>query len=413
MSGKWQRVDLRKRLIRATGLRGREIARILKPLLKTFPDMPPKTIESVISCLHETDIPVHIAEYFWNLPAMEEPRRWDVLAITTKDQLAKWLGISTSRLEWFADILGTTPRATEERMRHYRQRWIPKRRGRWRLLEIPKARLKVIQRQILKEIVNKIPPHNLAHAFRNGRSIVSFAEPHVSQTIVLRFDLQDYFVSIPHSQIVSVFKSAGYPLTIARLLACLCTTSTNDETLAKLLEEPASCARYQSRHLPQGAPTSPSLANLRSFELDVRLAALASHFDATYTRYADDMAFSGGTSLARSSRRFQVLVGVIVAESGFELNFRKNRFMRQGIRQQLVGIVVNQHPNIKRNEFDRIKAVLHNCLTKGVVTQNRDQRADFRAVLRGQIAYVEQVNPQRGEKLRRVFDAIQWPEEDF
>ncbi len=99
----------------------------------------------------------------------------------------------------------------------------------------------------------------------------------------------------------------------------------------------------------------------------------------------------------------------IALEEGFEAHTRKTRFMRCGTCQQLVGIVVNQRPNIRRPEYDRLKAMLFNCLRHGPDSQNREQRPDFRAYLSGRIAYVTQLNPARGRRLRALFNQIVWP----
>lgn len=162
--------------------------------------------------------------------------------------------------------------------------------------------------------------------------------------------------------------------------------------------------------MPQGAPTSPALANLCAYRLDCRLAALAAALGGCYTRYADDLAFSGGPELERGARRFQVLVCLIALEEGFEVRTRKSRFMRRGVRQQLAGVVVNAHPNVRRDEYDRLKAILHNCARHGPASQDRDGHPDFRAHLLGRIAHVAMLCPGRGRRLREWFDRIEWPE---
>jgi hypothetical protein len=129
---------------------------------------------------------------------------------------------------------------------------------------------------------------------------------------------------------------------------------------------------------------------------------------ACYTRYADDLAFSGEEELERCARRFQVNVYRIALEEGFEVQTRKSRFMRQGVRQQLAGIVLNTRPNVARAEFERLKAILCNCVRHGPQYQNRDGHPDFRAHLRGRIAYVEMLNPARGRRLREWFSRIAW-----
>jgi hypothetical protein len=166
--------------------------------------------------------------------------------------------------------------------------------------------------------------------------------------------------------------------------------------------------RFAVPHLPQGAPTSPTLANLCAHRLDVRLTALARAAGAAYTRYADDLAFSGGREFERAARRFQVQAAVVALEEGFEVNTRKTRFMRPAVRQQLCGVVVNDRPNLPRCEYDRLKAVLHNCIHNGPAGQNREGVPDFRARLLGRVAWVAQINPRRGAALHRIFDQIVW-----
>src|SRR5262249_13436519 len=132
---------------------------------------------------------------------------------------------------------------------------------------------------------------------------------------------------------------------------------------------------------------------------------------ASYTRYADDLAFSGGELLERCARRFHVQVCRLALEEGFEVHTRKTRFMRQGVRQQLAGVVLNARPNPRRDEYDRLKAVLHNCVTHGPRSQNREGRSDFRAYLAGRIAYVTMLNAAHGRRLRALFDSILWEEQ--
>jgi len=140
----------------------------------------------------------------------------------------------------------------------------------------------------------------------------------------------------------------------------------------------------------------------------VRLHGLAQAVGAVYTRYADDLAFSGGEMLARGARRFQVAVAVIAAEEGFAVHFQKSRFMRQRVCQQLAGIVVNERLNIRRTVYDELKAILTNCIRHGPHTQNRAAHADFRGHLLGRIAHVRMIHSQRGVKLQGLFERIVW-----
>lgn len=358
----------------------------------------------------------------WNLagppsrmnPRAGAPSTWNLPPLRTPAELAEWLGFSLPELDWFADCRGLQTKAPPGPLHHYVYEWRQSDSGKWRLLEKPKQRLKAIQRRLLHHVLDAMPPHEAAHGYRRGRSLASYVAPHAGQAIVLRFDLRDFFPSIRRSRVHALFRTAGYPGAVARLLAGLC-TNTVSRDVCRLGLEPENARGLAERHrvlglphLPQGAPTSPALANLCAFRLDCRLAAVAKRVGAQYTRYADDLAFSGGAELARCARRFQVLVCRIALEEGFEVHTQKSRFMRQGVRQQLAGVVLNAHPTIRRGDYERLKAILHNCAYHGPATQNRDGHADFRAHLAGRIAFVAMLHPARGQKLRRLFDRISW-----
>lgn len=328
------------------------------------------------------------------------PSPWPVPALPTSGALAEWLGLAPNMLDWLADCQGRLAKAPAK-LQHYTYRWLAKRSGKARLLEMPKQRLKAIQRRILHDILNHIPPHDAAHGYRRGRSVASFVAPHAGRAIVLRFDLRDFFPSIRASRVHAFFAKAGYPRNVARLLTGLCTNVAPTDIVPAY-------EVYGSPHLPQGAPTSPAVANLCAYRLDCRLAGLARKVGASYTRYADDLAFSGGEELERCARRFQVHACRIALEEGFEVHTRKSRFMRQGVRQQLAGVVLNVHPNVSRAEYDQLKAILCNCVRHGPQTQNREGHADFRGHLLGRIAYVGMLNPEHGAKLRDRFNRFSW-----
>jgi retron-type reverse transcriptase len=178
---------------------------------------------------------------------------------------------------------------------------------------------------------------------------------------------------------------------------------------------PADCAMpwEQGRclaipHLPQGAPTSPALSNLCALHLDLRLAALVDTLGGTYTRYADDLALSGGEELRRRVEKVGLHVAAIAREEGFKVNHRKTRAMHRSDRQVLTGIVVNEKPNVRRDEFDRLKAILTNCVRTDPVSQNRSGHPDFQAHLSGRVQHVKSLNPERGARLEALFERIAW-----
>lgn len=354
---------------------------------------------------------LRIRNYSLYRPVLQTPRlSCSIMPFETSVSLANWLGLSIRQLDsytrqWRPE--GATK--IEARQQHYHYQWQPKASGGHRLLSIPKSRLRAVQRQIHQGILNQIPLHSACHGFRRGHSCLSYAAPHAGQRVVIRMDLQNFFTSIPYRRIHALYTSIGYSAVIARQLALLC---SNRVPLSELASKPRlnwyERKRFMEPHLPQGAPSSPALANLSAYALDKRLAALAATMGATYTRYADDLAFSGDEQLEAAADRLHILIGHIVLDEGFALNMRKTRVMKQGVKQQLTGIVLNRHVNYPRKQYDQLKATLYNAIQKGPESQNRQQHTDFRAHLLGRIAHVHSLNPQRAKRLGQLFEQIQW-----
>ena len=340
----------------------------------------------------------------WNVPPLESIRT-----------LADWLLLDPGELAWFADLKALGYKCNHPGLRHYRYHVRVKRSGGIRLVEAPKPRLKELQRRILAEILSCVPVHPAVHGFVTGRSIRTFVGPHIGRRVVLKMDLQDFFPSISGARIQALFRTMGYPEPVAALLGGICTNPTpRDAWKAAPPDIPPAQLRearafYARPHLPQGAPTSPSLANLCAYRVDCRLTGLAQSAGAAYTRYADDLAFSGGATFARCVERFAIHAAAILHEEGFRVHHRKTRVMHQGVRQHLAGLVTNQRMNVLRADFDLLKAILTNCVRLGPDTQNREARPFFREHLAGRVAFVESINPAKGRRLRRIFDQIRWP----
>lgn len=91
------------------------------------------------------------------------------------------------------------------------------------------------------------------------------------------------------------------------------------------------------------------------------------------------------------------------------MNFRKTCTMRRGGRQQILGLVVNEHLNIPRRDYETLRAILTNCVRLGPESQNREGHPSFRESLRGRIAQIASLNPDRGAKLLDRFRKIRWP----
>jgi hypothetical protein len=239
--------------------------------------------------------------------------------------------------------------------------------------------------------------------------VVSFAKAHVGRAVVLRVDLQAFFTSVFAARVIGILRTAGYPEEVSRTLAALCTHRTPSDVLGFAPDRgPIDLARLRTPHLPQGAPTSGALANLAAYRLDVRVAGLASKLGANYSRYADDLVLSGDGDLAHAAPTIVARLAAIATDEGFSLNFRKTRVMTSSARQRVTGIVVNEKLSVPRAEVERLRATLHNCRRYGPATQNRDGHPDFRAHLRGRVAWIQSLDPVKGSRLHEVFEQIRW-----
>lgn len=326
-------------------------------------------------------------------PGSPRPYRWPVPQLATEGELADCLRLpSTATLDWL-----TLPhRRRKTVVDHYHRRSNRKRDGTIRWIEQPRPVLMGVQRTIARHIVNHIPLHGSAHGFRLQHSIASCAEPHVGTEVVLRMDLNDFFGSISFARVRTLFGIAGYPSRVATTLAWLCTA------------QPVADIGLSRTRLPQGAPTSPSLANAVAFRLDRRLHGLSRLLDVTYTRYADDLIFSGNDNFAGRTQRFVTSAAAIAMDEGFQINFRKTRVMRCGHQQRVLGLSVNQRLNTPRVEYETLRAILYNCVRFGPYTQNHRQHTRFRESLQGRIAHIANIHTARGEKLKQLFQAIDW-----
>lgn len=336
--------------------------------------------------------------------------RWGVVELDDLRDLRELFGMTAWDLERFADCRSFERTARHEPMRNYRYRWVAKRSGGARLIEAPKPILAHLQRTLLRNVFDRVPPHPSAHGFVRGRSVVTAARPHVGSTVVVRLDLDAFFASVPVGRVFETLCSLGYHRAVAHRITGLLTNATPAEVLDDAPAAPSARVVRLLRHvhLPQGAPTSPAAANLAAFGMDRRLAALAETFDASYTRYADDLTVSGGPELDRGLGRFLDLARTVVVDEGFRLNHRKTSVMRRAQSQRVLGVVVNDRVNASRRDVDRLRAELHEARLKGPSASNRLGIADYRSHLRGRIEWVRQLNPDRAAKLFVAYERIDW-----
>jgi retron-type reverse transcriptase len=270
---------------------------------------------------------------------------------------------------------------------HYTVFRIEKRSGGSREISAPRPALKHVQTWVARQILAQMSPHLACHGFVRGRSIVTNAEPHVGAALVFKLDIKDFFPSVPAFEIYRVFRRAGYSKQVARLLTSLTTF----------------------RGLPQGAPTSPALANLVGLGLDARLAGLARARGLEYTRYADDLTFSGE---AVQEARVKRLIGRIVRDSGFTPQERKARYLHRGNRQQVTGIVVNEKINWPRWRRRWLRQEIHYLHRFGLdqhLTRRGISRSRYKEFIYGHVYALHATRPDEALPLLERLRQVEWP----
>jgi RNA-directed DNA polymerase len=238
-----------------------------------------------------------------------------------------------------------------------------------RLISSPGPVLKFIQRRIHRRILEQISIDESAHGFVRGRSIFSAANPHSNHRIVICLDLRDFFPSITSNRVYGMFKAYGFNQKIAAQLTALCCNNGS---------------------LPQGAPTSPMISNIICKKLDKRLRALMYKYSGNYTRYADDLIFSGEESISK----LVPIIKHIIIDEGFELANEKFRMMRSGSRQRVLGLNVNHTVTVPKKARRLLRAMIHNQS----LIEEKDY--DFISYLRGHLAFISSAHPEQARNLK-------------
>ena len=320
-------------------------------------------------------------------------KHYDLPILKRGEEIADAMGISLSRLRW----LTYHRRATT--VVHYRRYEIAKKTGGTRGISAPRPHLAKAQHWVLDHILRKVEPEAEAHGFVPGRSIVSNAEPHAGHPVVINLDLKDFFPTITFRRVKGMFQSLGYSEHAAVVFALLC---TEPPRVAAEFDGKIHAVALGQRMLPQGACTSPAITNIICRKLDRRLAGLAKRHDFTYTRYADDLTFSGSKSQA-AGRLIRSARSILEAE-GLAENPRKTKIMRQGRRQEVTGLTVNHKPAVSRQAIRELRSIIHNVARHGLESQNHGRHPNFAAYLRGRVEFVRMVNPERGETMRAALE---------
>jgi RNA-directed DNA polymerase len=257
----------------------------------------------------------------------------------------------------------------------YRGFTIQKANGKERAIQEPLPDLKRVQRWILNEILSKADVSPYAKAYVKGRNLKHNARYHRAQKVLVTLDIKDFFPSIKIHDVYRIFEEMGYQRNVASFFAHLC------------------CLNGV---LPQGAPTSPCLSNLRMKDFDKKISRYCAENGWRYTRYADDLTFSG----SRSIRDLITHVSRGVFENGFQLNPEKTRVARTNACQEVTGIVVNHHMQVPKKTRKAIRQQMYYINKYGLESHMEhieENRSNYLRHLLGRINFALFVNPKDKE----------------
>lgn len=297
-----------------------------------------------------------------------------------------------------------------------------KRSGGYRQIAVPDYSMLRVQRWIHQNILSRVEVHPSSMAYMPGCRPYNNAQRHCGAKWLVKVDVVRFFESISERQVYYVFKELGYRPLMAFEFARLATRKTpyskkydNRRWRNEYPQYAIECYNdYEVGHLPQGAPTSPILANLACRELDLELARLASDFRCTYTRYADDIVFSSNYLTRVDSIELIRRCSASLSKFGFKRNVQKTRIVPPGARKIVTGLLVNSlNPRLPRIFKDRIKCHLYFTSKHGVAEHCKRRGflslLGFREHLIGLIRYAEEIEPDFGSKCREEFGRISWP----
>lgn len=269
----------------------------------------------------------------------------------------------------------------------YHEVRIPKKNGNFRTLDIPSVDLKHIQRWILDNILNKMHVSGYANGFVKSKSILTNAQKHTNSECIANIDLRDFFPTVKFEQVFRIFKYYGYTKELSYSLSKLCT--------------------YRGI-LPQGSPASPAITNIICLKLDKRLSALAKKYEAVFSRYADDITFSGKKAIVHLLPH----AIDIIHDEGFSVNSDKTHISFRHQRQEVTGLIVNGDTVRVSQKFKKqFRKEIYYCKKYGVrshLEHINSHHSFYKEHMYGKAYFINMVEPPLGEELLRLLDSISW-----
>ncbi|KQW89549.1 DNA polymerase [Acinetobacter sp. Root1280] len=301
----------------------------------------------------------------------ENLKRKNLPTIFTLNHLAKITGVD------YHFLRSTVLRNRE--IANYKMYAIRKRSGGRRHIHSVNGKLLKVQTFINEEILQNIPVSSSSYAFKKNSGIKECAQAHCEAKWIFKFDLENFFYSINEHQVYKIFKDLGYTSLLSFEIAKICTTTRLPTNLSNLLKvknnsDFNSYRFYQNNYclgvLPQGSPTSPMLSNLVAQNLDNALIGLASNYNLTYTRYADDLTFSTPINLPQnlSIGKLQREIFYEIRRHGFKENKKKTVILGPGSRKIVLGLLVDtSEPRLSKAMLKRIDRLVYAAHKFGII----------------------------------------------
>jgi RNA-directed DNA polymerase len=295
----------------------------------------------------------------------------------------------------------------------------------FRIICVPTPDLMKTQRFINSHILRHVPPHRASAAYCQGSSIRRAADPHCLCQWLIKLDIQNFFESVSELAIYRVFHGLGYQPLVCFEMARLCTRLGSFTRFRRRSRWVSNSKKYsvirpyrydRMGHLPQGAPTSPRLANLALSGFDSEVASIAKRHDIEYTRYADDLAFSSADRSLGRHRVGQLISDVYAAmrRAGLSPNASKARISPPGARKILLGLLVDgKVPRLPRDFKAMMRQHLHYLKNYGPTEHARRRKfasvAGLRHHIEGLIAFARDIDPEYADSYKSGLSSISWP----
>ena len=232
-----------------------------------------------------------------------------------------------------------------------------------------------------------MPSSEYVTGFEKKMSIMENAKRHLNKECIINIDLKDFFPSITNKMVYSIFCYLGYSREMCNIFTTICT---------------------YKKVIPQGAPTSPKLANLCCKQLDKRIGALCKKYGATYSRYADDITISGNKYIKNMLKTVQL----IVEDEKFQLNHDKTRILYKGQCQEVTGLNLNSGKvTIPKSYKKELQKEIYYCKKYGVsnhLAHIKCNKAFYKEHLYGKAYFINMIEPTKAESFLKQLDEINW-----